>query len=92
MEHKLKTVNPHFQNVWEGNKTFEFRKDDRDYHVGDTLFLKEYFPESDSYSDRGIYCKVTHALRHDDFADVPDGWVILSVAIMPNGKRSNLGV
>jgi hypothetical protein len=79
MEHTLKTVNPHFQHVWDGVKTFEFRKNDRNYEVGDSLKLKEYFPENDSFSDRVIYADITHILSHDDFADVPEGYVILSI-------------
>jgi hypothetical protein len=80
-EHRVKTVNPHFQNVWEGSKTFELRKDDRNYCVGDILLLKEYYPESDSYSCRSIRCKVSHTLRHEDFFAVTEGWVILSIII-----------
>jgi len=31
-------------------------------------------------------------LTHEDFEDVPEDYVILSIEILPNGKRSNLGV
>lgn len=42
MKHKLKTITPYFSQIWEGKKTFEVRKNDRDFQPGDTLALKEY--------------------------------------------------
>jgi hypothetical protein len=50
--HILKCVNPYFQELIDGNKTFELRQNDRDYQLGDVLILKEYFPETDNYSGR----------------------------------------
>jgi hypothetical protein len=35
-------VQPFFDEVWEGRKTFEVRKDDRDYQAGDTVVLREW--------------------------------------------------
>jgi|GEM_PF-720250 len=42
MEHELKILPQYFKAVQDGSKTFEFRKDDRDFEVGDTLILKEW--------------------------------------------------
>lgn len=42
MEHKLKILPQYFKAVQNGNKTFEIRKNDRDFKVGDTLLLQEY--------------------------------------------------
>lgn len=39
--HKLKTLQPYYNEVLKGNKTFELRKDDRDFQVGDRLDLFE---------------------------------------------------
>jgi len=44
--HILKTVNPHFQNVWDDLKPFEIRENDRDFKKGDLLLLREYRPPS----------------------------------------------
>ncbi len=41
-EHKLKTWPAFYKYVDSGEKTFEIRKDDRDFEVGDTLVLQEY--------------------------------------------------
>jgi len=46
--HKLKLHPNYFDAVANGIKTFEIRKDDRDYKVGDTLHLYEFDPEVES--------------------------------------------
>lgn len=40
--HELKIYPQYFIEILNGNKTFELRKDDRGFEVGDTLILKEY--------------------------------------------------
>lgn len=42
MEHELKILPQYFKSVQDGSKSFEFRKDDRGFEVGDTLILKEW--------------------------------------------------
>lgn len=42
MIHILKTDPPFFHSVWKGTKTFEVRKNDRNFQVGDGLCLKEH--------------------------------------------------
>ena len=48
--HELKCVKEPFQVKWAGNKDWEFRKNDRDYKVGDVLLEKEYDAENSTYS------------------------------------------
>ena len=74
--HYLKTINPYFRAVESGDKTFEFRLNDRDYRVGDTLHLQEFSP-TDDYSGREIYVEVTYLL--DDQAFCKDGYVIMGI-------------
>lgn len=45
MTHELKIMPPYYDWVFSGLKTFEIRKDDRGYKVGDELLLKEWLPE-----------------------------------------------
>lgn len=40
--HELKILPQYFEAVKSGEKTFELRKDDRDFQVGDVLMLKEF--------------------------------------------------
>jgi ParB family chromosome partitioning protein len=42
MIHRLKTTQPYFGDVKNGSKTFELRKHDRDFRVGDFLELQEW--------------------------------------------------
>lgn len=42
MEHELKILPEYFEAVRTGIKTFEVRKKDRDFKVGDVLMLKEF--------------------------------------------------
>jgi len=42
--HELKIWPEFYHAVLSGEKTFELRKNDRDFHVGDVLHLKEFIP------------------------------------------------
>lgn len=54
--HGLKTIQPYFDAVWSGEKNFELRLNDRDFHPGDYLHLEEYV--NGKYADRSILAKV----------------------------------
>lgn len=41
MIHQLKCEHTYFEDAVAGNKTFEYRKNDRDFHIGDYLALNE---------------------------------------------------
>ena len=76
--HELKTINPHFKKVWLGEKTFELRKDDRGFNVGDTLLLQEYCPKDGKYLGRTIEKKVSHILRNSRDFGLGRGYCSLS--------------
>jgi hypothetical protein len=48
--HEVKILPKYFEEVQSGAKTFEYRKDDRGYKVGDIIRLMEYQPESGNYT------------------------------------------
>lgn len=73
--HKLKTINPHFEDVWNGVKTAELRFNDRGFEVGDKLELREYDPINDTYSGREIHVFISHILQN--FEGLNAGWVML---------------
>ena len=66
MIHELKLRREFFNDMRLGIKKFEIRKDDRDYKVGDALFLKEideaggetgrYLVRQVDYIYRGEFC------------------------------------
>jgi len=47
MIHELKTWPEYFEQVRNGNKPFEVRKNDRYFSEGDEVLLKEFIPEDD---------------------------------------------
>ena len=74
LTHQLKIYPEYFNAVAAGEKKFEYRKNDRDFHVGDTLQLRELAGE---YTGREIKVKVTYMLTK--FDALPDGWCIMSI-------------
>lgn len=61
--HELKTHPDVFQDVWDERKPFEIRYNDRDFRVGDILRLKEWLPDTLSFSGRIADRKVTYILQ-----------------------------
>lgn len=62
--HRLKTVQPHFQDVKDGRKKVEVRiEDDKIFAVGDVLFLEEWDPGAAVYTGDVVVVRVTHILR-----------------------------
>ena len=57
--HDLKIWPTFFKAIFKGQKTFEYRKNDRDYKKGDYLVLREYDPKTECYSGRQVTRKIT---------------------------------
>ena len=53
MIHELKIWPEFYMPVVEGKKTFEIRKNDRDFKVGDELYLREWIPEGVEWAPPG---------------------------------------
>jgi len=86
MKHELKTWPDPFNAVVRGIKTAEFRKDDRGFHVGDYLGLREWHPEK-GYSGRCYTVEVSD-LTTDSRFGIPEGYCMLSirpVTVRPGG-------
>jgi ribosomal protein S17 len=76
--HELKLVQPYYDAVSEGRKTFEVRQNDRNFSEGDRVILHEYIPESKTYTGRNIVREITYVL--DDPTYVKEGFVIFGIA------------
>lgn len=74
--HSLKILPEYFNVVVSGDKTFEIRKNDRDFQVGDKLILKEY--ENDKYTGRIIKKEITYILD-DNSGYVLEGYVVMGI-------------
>ncbi|SDI49742.1 DUF3850 domain-containing protein [Paenibacillus naphthalenovorans] len=73
--HELKTWPEYFELVVQRKKNFEVRRNDRDFKVGDLLWLREYSHES-GYTGRETGRFIAYILDNPDF--VKEGYVILS--------------
>jgi len=80
-KHTLKTWKKPFSDILTGIKTFEIRKDDRDYNVGDILILDEFDNKSSQYTGNTIKCIVTYLIKSKDVHD-EYGFKIVNVCIM----------
>lgn len=77
MIHLLKTWPEYFKDVVQGKKSFEYRKNDRDFHVGDCLSLQEYNPTIGQYTRNNFTVRVTYVLR--EAPGLPEGYCIMSI-------------
>ena len=90
MEHDLKTDSKVFEAVKTGYKTFEIRKNDRDFKIGDLLVLREteYTGEEMKqghplrYTDRFKVVEVLYILKGPIYGLAKD-WVIMSIRPVP---------
>lgn len=76
-EHELKTWPSFFEAVWDGTKPWEYRRNDRDYQIGDILILKEWCPEKQQYSGRTI--KSVNGYMLQGKMGMPEGFAIMSL-------------
>lgn len=80
-EHELKTWPGVFSAIKRGDKRFEYRYNDRGFHVGDRLRLREYNPATGEYTGRELRVRVTYIARCPDFG-IPDGYVVMSIYVL----------
>ncbi len=84
MVHEMKTWPQYFRPMWYGKKTFELRKDDRDFAVGDILYLLEWSPKSGEFTGRSIRARVDFILRNAESLGLQLGYCVLSLSDMTN--------
>lgn len=78
MIHYLKVWPPYFDRLSSYDKTFEVRKNDRDFQTGDTLELAEYDPQTKTYSGRTATRHVSYILHGDQFG-IEKGYCVLGL-------------
>lgn len=89
MFHELKTDLPAFVAVSQGIKTFEVRKNDRDFKAGDVLSLRctQHTGEQMKrgapllYVGEPINVRVTHMLNGPAYG-LAEGWCIMSIKFL----------
>ena len=80
--HNIKCWPGPFQAMEAGDKTFEYRLNDRDYEVGDILNIMEWNPEANegqgNFTNRELKRIVTYMLRGGKFG-LPKRYVVMAV-------------
>lgn len=77
-KHELKILPEYYELVRSGDKTFELRKDDRGFAVGDLVTLREWMPES-GYTGREIGSRIRYILRSTPEFGLEEGYCILGI-------------
>lgn len=93
MEHKLKTWPDVFAVTQLGMKNFELRKNDRNFKVGDILYLSEYDPETKEYTGRDCIRRVNYILHGGRFG-LPKDYVIMGIERLKDNviRTATLGI
>ncbi|TQS84407.1 RNA-binding protein [Candidatus Methanomassiliicoccus intestinalis] len=75
MIHELKILPEYFEAVAGGAKSFELRKDDRGFTVGDEIILKEW--NGTEYTGRSVKKQISYILKN--YTGLAEGYAILSL-------------
>lgn len=76
--HVLKTWPKYFQSIKHGFKTFEIRRDDRNFQLGDYLELKEWNPDEEKYTGDKLLKRVNYIMWGPIFG-LEKGFVIMGI-------------
>lgn len=79
IEHEVKCWPEKFARVQSGQKSFEIRKNDRDYQVGDTLVLREFNKKDGQYVDYSS--PVRAKIVYIDTFEQKEGFVVLGLEL-----------
>ncbi len=77
--HNLKCWPESFEPIWDGTKRFEFRKNDRDFNVGDELIQREWDPGTSEYTGRVLKVRVTFISKGPQWG-IPQGFAAMSIS------------
>lgn len=70
--HELKTWPGYFQKIVEGRKNFEARLNDRVFREGDTVVLREWNPDTKTYTGRSLTKRVGYVAHNVDLLPPPE--------------------
>ena len=83
--HVLKCWPKYFEELFSGKKTFDIRRNDRDYKVGEFLDIKEWCPTTEKFSGRSVFFKISHTTAEPKW--VQKGYIGLS--LKPSSPKPN---
>jgi hypothetical protein len=80
--HDLKCWPSLLHQIITGEKEWEFRINDRDFQIGDTLHLREWDSVEERYGPSNANVLVMSIWNHRDVPGVPEGYVIMRIRFM----------
>ena len=80
--HDLKTWRYVFQATKQGRKLFEYRKNDRDFKIGQYLNLREWNEDKEEYMGDSLLAKIRYIVYGGQFG-IPDDYCIMSITTEP---------
>lgn len=88
MIHELKILPKYFKDVIYFKKTFEIRKNDRNFKIDDALILKEYDPNTKTFTGNYATAKVKYVLKDKDFpSGIKEGYCIIGLNLQEVYKK-----
>ena len=78
--HELKIWPEPYRAVRLGTKRFELRRDDRGFEAGDKLLLREWNPETETYTGRALTVGVYFILRDAEAFGLHPDFCAMSIA------------
>jgi len=86
-EHVLKIHKQFLPRILSGQKTFEIRKNDRDFQVGDTLFLNEHNPDSEiQWAAPGRQQSARVEVVYISSFAQQEGYVVMGIKLLSESK------
>lgn len=82
MTHYLKCWPEYFTANTDGVKTFEVRRNDRDFQAGDVLQLNEWDPATERETGRILWARVLYVLYGPQFG-IAAGFCVMSIERVP---------
>ena len=76
--HKLKTWPEYYEEVESGRKTFEIRKNNRDFREGDTIILQEFILKEKLFTGKELNFKIGYIFYGEAFG-VKKGFCIMQL-------------
>jgi ParB family chromosome partitioning protein len=81
--HQIRLASMYFDDVCSGKKSFELRKNDRHYKVGDILEMMEFADGKNT--GRSVRVLVTYLL--EDYTGIEDGYCIMATKVIETKKE-----
>lgn len=71
--HEIKAWPKYFFQMVMEHKKFELRKNDRNYKVGDILYIREWNPDNQQYTGNALHAVIKYVLTGTDAFGLPWG-------------------